>query len=63
MGGPCGTYGRENRYVQGFGEETRWIEYRGADTWIILKCIDKKCDVGVWTGSSWLRIETGGGNL
>jgi hypothetical protein len=23
----------------------------------------KKWDVGVWTGSSWLRIETGGGHL
>ena len=25
--------------------------------------IFKKWDVGVWTGSSWLRIETGGGHL
>jgi len=23
----------------------------------------KKWDVGVWTGSSWLRIGTGGGHL
>jgi len=25
--------------------------------------IFRKCDVGVWTGSSWLRIGTGGGHL
>jgi hypothetical protein len=29
----------------------------------ILKCIFRKCDVGVWTGLSWLRIGTGGGHL
>jgi len=23
----------------------------------------RKRDVGVWTGSSWLRIRTGGGHL
>ena len=33
----------------------------GADGRIILKLIFKKWDVGVWTGSSWLRIGTGGG--
>ena len=30
---------------------------------IILKWIFRKWDVGVWTGSSWLRIGTGGGLL
>jgi hypothetical protein len=30
---------------------------------IILRWIFKKCDVGVWTGLGWLRIETGGGHL
>jgi len=30
---------------------------------IILRWIFRKWDVGVWTGSSWSRIETGGGNL
>jgi hypothetical protein len=28
---------------------------------IILEWISRKWDLGVWTGSSWLRIETGGG--
>ena len=30
---------------------------------IILRWICRKWDVGVWTGSIWLRIETGGGHL
>ena len=29
----------------------------------ILKWIFRKGDVGVWTGSTWLRIATGGGYL
>jgi hypothetical protein len=33
----------------------------GVDGRIILRQIFKKS--GVWTGLSWLRIETGGGNL
>jgi hypothetical protein len=30
---------------------------------IILRRIFRKWDVGVWSGLSWLRIETGGGHL
>jgi hypothetical protein len=30
---------------------------------IILSWIFRKWDVGVWTGSSWFRIGTGGENL
>jgi len=30
---------------------------------IILRWIFRKWDVGAWTGSSWLRIETGGGHF
>jgi hypothetical protein len=30
---------------------------------IILRCIFRKWDVGAWTGSMWLRIETSGGHL
>jgi hypothetical protein len=29
----------------------------------IIRWIFRKWDVGVWTGSSWLRIGTGGGLL
>jgi len=32
----------------------------GVDGRIILRRIFRKCDAGVWTGSSWLRIGTGG---
>jgi hypothetical protein len=35
----------------------------GVDGRIILRWIFRKLDVGVWTGPSWLRIGTGGGNL
>jgi len=35
----------------------------GIDGTIILKCKFRKWDVGVWTGSSWPRIETGGEHL
>jgi hypothetical protein len=30
---------------------------------IIFRWIFRKCVVGVWTGSSWFRIGTVGGNL
>jgi hypothetical protein len=29
----------------------------------LLRWIFRKWDVGVWTGSGWLRIGTGGGHL
>jgi len=35
----------------------------GVDGKIILGWIFRKRDVGVWTGTSWLRIRTGGGRL
>jgi hypothetical protein len=38
-------------------------ETQGVDGRIILKGFFRKWDVGVWTGFSWLRIETGGGHL
>jgi len=39
------------------------LEDPDADGKIILRWIFRKWDVGVWTGSSWLRIGTGGGHL
>jgi hypothetical protein len=39
------------------------MEDMSIDGRIILRCIFRKWDFGVWTGSSCLRIGTGGGNL
>jgi len=36
---------------------------RGVDGWIILGWISRRCDVGIWTGLGWPRIETIGGRL
>ena len=35
----------------------------GIDGRIILRWVLRKWDVGVWAGSSWLRIGAGGGHL
>jgi hypothetical protein len=42
-------------------KETTWET--GVDGRIILRWIFRKWDVGVWTGSIWLKIGTGGGQL
>ena len=63
MGGACSTYGGEERRVPGFGGEREHLGDPGLDGRIILRWIFRKWDVGVWTGSSWLRIGTGGGQL
>jgi len=39
------------------------LEDLGLDGKIILEWIFRNWDMGVWTGSSWLRIGTGGGFL
>jgi len=35
----------------------------GVDRRIILRWFFRKWDVGVWTGSNWLKIGKGSGNL
>jgi hypothetical protein len=51
------------RVLVGKSEERDHLEDLGMDERIILRWIFRKWDVGTWTGSSWLRIETGGGQL
>jgi hypothetical protein len=42
-------------------ERDHWGDL-GLDRWI-LGWISRRCDVGIWTGLGWPRIETGGGRL
>ena len=55
------------RRVQGFGggnlRERDYLGDPGLDGTIILRWTFRKWDVGVRTGSSWLRIVTDGGHL
>jgi hypothetical protein len=56
MGGACSTYGGRGETYARFW----WVNLR-EDGSIKLRWIFRKWDVGVWTGLSMLRIETGGG--
>jgi len=59
MGERRGVY----RVLVGNLKERDHLGDPGVDRRIILRCIFRKWDVGVWTGSSWLRIGRGGGHL
>jgi len=61
MDGACSAYGTEERRIQGLVGNP--VQDSGVDGRIILRWIFGKWDVGVWTGSSWLRIGAGGGKL
>jgi len=43
--------------------ESDHLEDLSVDGRIIVRWVFWKWDIGVWTGSSWLRIGTGGGHL
>jgi len=56
----------ESRVYRGFWwgnlRERDHLEYTGVDGTIILRWVFRKWDVGLWTGSCWLRIGTGSCN-
>jgi len=66
LGGACSAYGGEEAYT-GFWwgnlNERDHLGDPGVDGRIILRWILRKWDVGVWTGSSWLWLATGGRHL
>jgi hypothetical protein len=51
------------RALVGKPEGKNQLEDPGVDGGILLRRIIRKWDVGVWTGSMWLRKGTGGGHL
>ena len=59
MGEGRGVY----RVLVGKPEGKRPLEDPGVDGRIIFSWIFRKWDVGVWTGSSWIRIGTVSGHL
>jgi len=66
MGQAYSTWWRGEAYT-GFWwgnlrEREHWGDL-GVDGRIILRWIFRQWYVGVWTGSSWLRIGAGGGHL
>jgi len=66
MGGACSAYGGQYTCIHGFGGEAEGknhLEDPGVNGSIILRWIFRKRNVGVWTGSRWLRKGTGGGHL
>jgi len=67
MGGACGTYGGEDRRIQGFRwgnlRERHYLEDIGVNGRIILRWMLRQWNLGAWTGSSWHRIGTHGGHL
>jgi len=55
-------YSKKNEADLNRREGKHWGD-QGVDGWIILGWISRRCDVGIWTGFGWPRIETGGGHL
>jgi len=66
MGGACSAYGGRRGLYRVWWVNKRQRDHLGdpgVDGRIILRWIFRNWDIGVWTGSSWLRIGTGVGHL
>jgi len=65
MGRACSNHGGEvyTDFWWGNLRERDHLEDPDVDERIILRWILMKWDVGIWTGTSWLRIGTRGGHL
>jgi len=60
------VWGRVEAYkgfCWGNPRERDHLQDPGVDGRITLSCIFRKGNVGLWTGTSWLRIGTGAGHL
>jgi hypothetical protein len=58
-----GERGSVYRVLVGNSEGKNHLEDPDIDGKIILRWIFRKCNVGLWNGSMWLRIGTCGGHL
>ena len=66
MCGACSVYGEKRgvyRVLAGKPEGKDLLGDPGVDGKAILRWIFRKWDTRAWTGSIWLRIGTGGGQL
>jgi hypothetical protein len=61
--GHLACMGERRGFWWGNVSERKHLECPRVNGRMILKWIFRKWDVGVWTGSIWLRIATGGGHL
>ena len=65
LGWACSAYGERRGVYRVLVRkpEGDHLGDKGINERIILRWMFRKWDVAVWTGSSWLRIGTGGGHL
>jgi hypothetical protein len=67
VGGACGTHGRGEKRVHGFGGKARrkkdHLKDQGVDGRMGSKWTLGRLVGGVWSGFSWLRIGSVGGLL